>query len=197
MRRSRRKGRRWRASVLVTGVLGGLGAAGCGASTPGTAATAPSWAKYLGRGVSVVAPGSDSAPGTLVTAYVAVLNGSKVSAFCRYVEPSVQSACHKALAGVTSTDGASISHFRLGYAAIDGTRALVGLTGTNCNPDQKPRCDTNTDPAALFSSHQSFGTLYSQALASQNPNTTANTYSLAPCVQVDSKWYIDVPAKDI
>jgi hypothetical protein len=132
-----------------------------------------------------------------VTAYIAVLDGSKVSEFCQFVEPAVQTACHHALAGVTSTDGATISHFRLGYVAIDGSKALVGLTGTNCAPSDKPRCDTNTDPAALFSARRSFATLYTEALASQNPNTTANTYSLAPCVEVGSKWYINIPANDI
>ena len=132
-----------------------------------------------------------------MTAYIAVLNGSKVSEFCQYVEPSAQSACRHTLAGVTSTDGASISHFRLGYVAIDGNRALVGLTGTNCNPNEKPRCDTNTDPAALFSSHRSFGTLYTEALAGQNSNTTANTYSLAPCIEVGGKWYANIPTSDL
>jgi hypothetical protein len=144
-----------------------------------------------------VAPGTGSGPGALVTAYIAVLNGNKVSQFCQYIEPAAQSACRKALAGVTSTGGQTVAHFHLGYVAIDGNKALVGLTGTNCDPNAKPRCDTNTDPAALFSSGRSFATLFSQALAAQNSSSSANTYSLAPCVQVDSKWYIDLPVNDI
>jgi hypothetical protein len=148
----------------------------------------------------VVAPGdgqaAGTAPGALVTAYVAAVNSSKVSEFCAFFEPAAQPACRHAVAHVTSTGGATISHFAVGYVAIDGNRALVGMTGSNCNPNETPRCDTNTDPAALFSSGRTFATLYRQAVASQNSDTTANTYSLAPCVRVGSQWYLDVPPSD-
>jgi hypothetical protein len=188
------KGRRFRASGIATGIMCALGAAACGSSP---AASGPSWAKYLGAGVTVVAPGNASAPGALVTSYIAVLNGNKVSEFCQFVEPAEQPTCHHALAGVTSTGGETIGHFHLGYVAVDGNRALVGLTGTNCDPNAKPRCDTNTDPAALFSSDRSFASLYTEALAAQNTTSSANTYSLAPCVQVNAKWYINIPTSDL
>jgi hypothetical protein len=40
--------------------------------------------------------------------------------------------------------------------AIDGARALVGVTGKICKPGNKPECVTNADPAAIFSMGSTF-----------------------------------------
>ena len=77
--------------------------------------------------------------------------------------------------------------------AIEGDRALVGLTGTYCDPSGTPKCTTNTDPAAILSSGRSFDTLYPQAVQAGSSNSTSTAYSLAPCQRVDSHWYIYVP----
>jgi hypothetical protein len=183
--------------IVAVLVVCALAAAGCG----GTAApSGPSWAASLGPNVTIVSPrsaeGGTNSPGALVKSYVTVANSGKISGLCQFVEPAGTSACDKALAAASGSNGALLSHFALGYVAIDGDRAVVGLTGTNCNPTEKPTCSTNRDPAALFSSGRSFAALYAQAVASQNPDTANNDYSLAPCVRVDGKWYIEVPPND-
>jgi hypothetical protein len=186
--------------MTAVGVICALGAAGCGAGAGSPAVSGPSWARSLGPHVTVVPPGhehvGDDSPGALVSSYVAAANAGKISVLCQFVEPAGTSACDHALAAATSSNGARISHFALGDVAIDGDRALVGLTGTNCNPTLEPTCATNNDSAALFSSGRSFGALYTQAVASQNPAITKNVYSLAPCVRVDGRWYIEVPPND-
>jgi hypothetical protein len=187
-------------ATAAVGVICALGAAGCGGGTGSPAVSGPSWTRSLGPHVTVVPPGhehvGDGSPGALVSSYEAAANSGRITVLCQFVEPAGTSACDHALAGATSSNGARISHFALGYVAIDGNRALVGLTGTNCNPTVEPTCSTNTDPAAIFSSGRPFGALYIQAVASQNPAITKNVYSLAPCVRVAGRWYIEVPPND-
>jgi hypothetical protein len=137
--------------------------------------------------VTVISPRSDAAgnnysPGAVIHSYIDELNAGRFSVLCSLVEPAAQPSCTKAVAGATS-NGAKFTNFKLGYMAIKGDQALVGVTGTNCNPTQKPTCTTNSDPAALFSSGASFATLFRQGLASQNPSDTTNSYSLAPCLK--------------
>ncbi len=168
----------------------------------GGGAASPPWAKTLGAGVTVVAPASQApghgSPGSVVRSYIDSLNGGNLRALCPLIEPAGQATCRQALRGSASSNGTSFTHFALGYVAVDGDRALVGLTGTYCNPGEKPRCTTNNDPAALFSaSGASFDSLFTTALAAQNPSTTDNTYSLAPCVRVGGKWYLDIPNSDL
>lgn len=183
--------------VTVVVLVYALGAAGCGG---GAAPSGPSWAASLGPNVTVVSPRSADAgsnsPGALVRSYVKAANSGNLTELCQFVEPAGTSACDRAVAGASGSNGAQISHFAPGYVALEGDRALVGLTGTNCNPTVKPRCSTNRDPAALFSSGRSFGALYTEAMASQNPKISNNDYSLAPCVRVHGKWYIEVPPND-
>ena len=78
----------------------------------------------------------------------------------------------------------NFKNFGIGYVAIDGTKALIGITGTICVPHQTPKCFTNTDPAAIFKSGKPFATLWTQAVAAP-----ANVYSLSPAVKVNGKWY--------
>ena len=74
---------------------------------------------------------------------------------------------------------------KIGYVAIDGTRALAGTTGKICRPGNRPECVTNVDPSAVFSTGNTFMTLWAQAV---NPGSS-NAYTLLPCVEVDGKWY--------
>jgi hypothetical protein len=149
--------------------------------------------------VTVTPPTPEAAgttsPGAAAIAYVAALNTGKVSNLCPLVEPSAQSVCQQAVAGAPPNTGTTFKNVALGYVAIDGTQALVGLTGTYCDPSGKPTCTTNTDPAALFSAGKPFATLFRQAEAALN--STSNAYSLAPFIQVSSTWYLDIPAKDL
>jgi hypothetical protein len=138
----------------------------------------------------------DTSPASVAQAYVEAVNDGKLSTLCQLVEPAGQTACQQALAGVPSTAGGTFSDFGLGYVAVKGDRALVGLTATHCSPTEKPACSTNKDPAAIFSSGKSFEALYSGATRALSPSNTRNTYSLVPCTRVGSAWYLYVPPAD-
>ncbi len=129
-------------------------------------------------------------------AYVATLNSGKLSDLCPLVEPDAQSLCRQALLGAPATTGTKFSDAALGYVAIDGDEALVGLTGTYCDPNATPACTTNTNAAAIFDSDRSFSALFSAALTAASPSNTSSAYSLAPCIEVNSQWYLDVPPSD-
>jgi hypothetical protein len=74
---------------------------------------------------------------------------------------------------------------KIGYVAIDGTRALLGFTGQICSPADTPECRMNTDPAAIFSTASTFPALWAQTV---NSDSTGG-YALLPCVEVGGKWY--------
>jgi hypothetical protein len=207
-----------RYGLAACGVIAALAVsvAGCssgGSSTPstsggaaGTASSAaaaavggdssPSWAAALGSGVTVMPPASVSpglgSPQAAVTGDVENIESGQFTADCAYVEPDEQAECKSSLASIGPSAMASAAgtakNFAIGYTAVDGTQALVGTTGTFCSPDSTPSCFTNTDPAAIFSSGKSFATLWSDANSDQ---TSSNAYSLAPCIEVGGKWYLD------
>jgi hypothetical protein len=108
--------------------------------------------------------------------------------FCKYEQPSEQSSCRSTFGQVTKAEVAdqlpAFKNFALGYTAIDGTKALIGITGSVCVPNQKPRCYTNKDPAAVLDSGKPFATLWSEAIAAP-----ANVYSLSPALEVNGSWY--------
>ena len=196
-----------------SGGLSTLGTAGGGA-TPNTSVGAssaaagggatPSWATALGSGVTVVPPASASpglgSPQAAVAGDVADIESGQLLADCSYVVPDEQSNCKSSINSVEASLGPSAlasaagtaKNFGLGYTAIDGNEALVGTTGTFCSSDSgssgsSPSCFTNSDPAAILSSGKSFATLWSEA---NNSNSSSSTYSLAPCMEVDGKWYL-------
>ncbi|HVA08338.1 MAG TPA: hypothetical protein VNG12_16510 [Acidimicrobiales bacterium] len=157
-------------------------------TTPG-----PSWASSLGAGVTVMPPGStpspgNGSPGAVVEAEVADVNAGNLAAACGLLDPSAQAACTQATTGQSSS-GVSYQNLGLGYIAIDGDDALVGTVGTFCSPNNSPTCVTNSDPAAIFSSGQTFATLYNAAVAAANSSSI--NYSLAPCIKIGSAWYLN------
>ena len=93
-------------------------------------------------------------------------------------------------AALNSSSAPSLKNAGIGYVAIDGNKALVGTTGTFCVPDNTPKCFTNNDPAAIFSTKKPFGTLWTQA----NQSNSENVYSLATCIQVSGHWYLYTPS---
>lgn len=182
---------------------------GASTASSGTAAPAaagggatPSWAAALGSGVTVVPPTSASpglgSPEAAVTGDVQNIESGQYLADCAYVQPAQQSECKTSISGVVASLGPSAlasaagtaTNFAIGYTAIDGTEALVGTTGTFCSSGSgsSPSCFTNTDPAAIFSSGKSFATLWTEANSAEN---SSSDYSLAPCVEVGGKWYLD------
>jgi len=184
--------------VRAAGLACVVAAAGC--SGGGTTSAQPPWVKSLGSGVTVRIPrptaSGSTSPASVVQAYVEAINDGKLTALCQLVEPAAQGACQQALAGSPQTGSSSFSDFALGYVATKGDKALVGLTGTHCSPQEKPTCSTNKDPAAIFSSGRPFDALYADATRALSPSNSGNRYSLVPCVRVGSAWYLYLPPAD-
>jgi hypothetical protein len=161
------------------------------ASSPATSNPQPSWASALGTGVTVTAPQSvapgHGSPGAAAAGEIAALDAKNFSAACEYLDPTAVTQCKSETSQVSASDAPYAENAAIGYVAIDGDKALVGTTGKYCSPGQSPECFTNTDPAAIFSSGKSFSQQWSAANASSPPNV----YSLAPCIKIDGKWYID------
>jgi hypothetical protein len=160
--------------------------AGCGSA----ASSAPGWAAGLGPGVTVsppasAAPGDDS-PAAAVQGLFAALAARQFVKVCDYFQPDFRSRCQATYSNVQASQMPSVTNAGIGYVAVDGAQALVGTTGTFCQPTQTPRCYTNTDPAAIFSKPRPFAQLWAATLKSSG----ASTYQLAPCVEVAGKWYL-------
>jgi ABC-type transport system substrate-binding protein len=186
------------AGAVAAGVLAVAACSSGGASTgPGTGATAssspstvslPSWASALGSSVTVTAPQTVSpgngTPGAVVTGLIRAFNSGKFSQSCGYDEPKGQAQCKAEAAEITASDIPTIKNFALGYVAVDGSQAVVGITGTICEPTSGSKCSTNTDAAAVFSSTKTFSDLWKNSLKD------TSSYSLTPCVKVGGKWYI-------
>ncbi len=97
------------------------------------------------------------------------------------------------MANVPSGSSPTFRKFALGYVAVDGNEALVGVTATLCVPNETPACTSNDDPAAIFSEAKPFPELWTESVASDISTTTSNSYSLAPCVKVGTQWYVYNP----
>jgi hypothetical protein len=167
--------------------------AGASGANPAASATArPDWAKGLGAGVTVLPPAATAAghgsPGAAFQGEISALNAGKPAGACPYFPPSTQAQCRKALAGAPDGSGVTYKDSALGYVAIDGTKALVGSTGTFCAAAQTPQCGSNDNAAAIFDTAKPFAVLWAQALAADSLSAQ-NSYSLAPCVKIGSKWY--------
>jgi hypothetical protein len=177
--------------LAATGCSSGSGSGG-GSGAGSTGSGQPSWAKSLGTRVTIVPPGpaspGNATPGDVMAGVVKALSVGPITDFCRYEQPSQQSSCRTTFGQVTRSEAASelptFKHFALGYMAIDGTKALIGVTGTICVPNQKPSCYTNKDPAAILDSGKPFATLWNKAVAAP-----ANVYSLSPAIEVNGSWY--------
>jgi hypothetical protein len=171
-----------------------------GGTTPATSAPAagarPAWAQALGADVvltapAAAAPGHDS-PGAAMHGYVSALNAGRLIQTCKYYPPSAQAICRTTMGDVHTGSSPTIRDFALGFVAVDGNRALVGVTGTFCVPHQTPACTSNHDPAAIFSAAKPFPRLWAESVAADISPTT-NRYSLAPCVKIGTKWYVYNP----
>lgn len=145
------------AAVLVMAAVAGCSAGG--SSSPGgghatasgiarssgdsPAAAAPSWAKSLGAGVTVTPPGGSAAgsPGAVLTSAIAVIESGRYAKFCDYLQPAQQSKCRSvfgsAQAPAIATAMPTFKNLIVSFTATDGARALVGMTGTICSPDQR------------------------------------------------------------
>jgi hypothetical protein len=190
------------AIAAVAAAVAGCGSSGSsspGGSGGGAAASAkPSWASALGSGVTIVAPESASpgngSPQAVVAGIAAAENSGNYTSVCQYYVPPTQSQCTSQISAAVSASPSAVAsavghatNFGIGYTVIHGTEALVGTTGTFCASGS---CFTNTDPAAIFSTGKSFSDLWSSA----NNSGSSNAYALAPCTEVDGKWYVYAPS---
>jgi hypothetical protein len=176
--------------LIACGVVALLGVAGCSSGGGSGGSAAPSWAKSLGTGVTVLAEGDagSGTPGAVVQSLIGDEQSGQFSKVCSLTEPSAQSQCNSAISGASAAALASAmptyKSIAVTWTAIDGDQALVGVTGTVCTPNESPSCFTNTDPAAWFDSGKSFATLWSQS-----SSASSNAYSLAQLIQVNGSWY--------
>jgi hypothetical protein len=102
---------------------------------------------------------------------------------CSYLEPSAQSLC---LSG-TSGQAAATGGFTVRTAVIQGSEALVSVTGNICAPSTP--CAANTNPSlGMPASPSQFQPDYQAAVASST--SSAVTISPMPCTQIGGKWYV-------
>jgi hypothetical protein len=153
----------------------------------------PGWVQGLGVGITVIDPATPlpghASPGATVRGLVDAVNTGNGKKICTYILPSVQAGCRAALSGRGRlVGGPTFRHFALGYVAVHGNKALVGTTGTVCTPGQTPRCVSNHNPAAIFTTAKPFATLWAESVAAGS-----KSYSLAPCAKVGTRWYIYNP----
>jgi hypothetical protein len=209
-----RRGKGKRMIGKLAGVAGSLCCcamlAGCGGAAPsapsspgGTSSPAssggaagPAWASALGTGVTVIPPApaapGNSSPAAVVQGIVTANVTNQLSSICAYVEPSFEAQCSQDAASALASQVASVKNFAIGYVVIDGTQALVGTTGTSCAANMTPECETNTNPAAIFDTGQSFQTLWTEANANVSSNSSpAAAYTLYPCTEINGQWYLD------
>ncbi len=165
------------------------------ASSSPAAPAGPAWAAALGAGVAVTAPapaapGYDS-PGAAVQGDVEATTPAQQ---CAYFPPSALASCQTLAAEAPASNSGTLQNFALGYVAVNGNEALVGSTGTSCTPDATPTCESNDDPAAIFSQAKPFSVLWAESVAADL--STTNSYQLIPCVKVGSSWYVYWPFSD-
>jgi hypothetical protein len=150
----------------------------------------PKWVAALGAGVTVTEPGQvapgHGSPGAVFAGVLAALSSKDLTATCEYAYAYANAVaqCETQLSRVPPDQVPYSVSVKISYVAIDGTRALVGITGKICSPGNRPECVTNADPAAIFSTGNTF-----TALWAQTANTSGNIYALLPCVEVGGKWY--------
>jgi len=149
----------------------------------------PAWVAALGQGVTVtqpeqVAPGQGS-PGAVLAGVLVAVSSQHPAASCQYIyAPGVR--CTAQFSHTPHNQLPFARSLKIGYVAIDRTRALVGYTGKICSPGNSPECQANANPAAIFSAGDSFTTLWAQATGP----TFGGGYSLQPCFKVSGKWYL-------
>jgi hypothetical protein len=167
------------------------GASSAGGSGTSAGSSLPSWAKSLGAGVQVIAPGAtaagNSTPADVVTGLVDAIKAKNYPGICQYYEPSQQASCKSDLSQATAAElGTALADFatvKPTYTVIDGSQALVGATGTVCDQSDG-KCSTNSDPAAILDSGKPFSQLWQTAV-----NSTGDAYQPIPVVKVNGQWY--------
>jgi hypothetical protein len=186
------------AGAAATALVASLGLAGCGNATAGqqarsdaavTSPKAKSSPAHAPSPTSSPAPAASVAPGfgtpqdAVDGFYQSELAGNWGAA-CSYLDPSAQSLC---LSG-TSGQAAATGSFTVREALIQGSDALVSVTGNICAPGSP--CAANTSPSlGMPASASQFQSSYQAAVASST--SSAVTISPMPCTQIGGRWYVE------
>jgi len=164
------------------------------ASATPTGTASPSWLAALGYGTVAYPPRSEHPghgdPGQAVLGVLDEAKAKDLVGECAFMDPTELSTCKSQATQAQASMANELPYFSnigLGYTVVFGNEALVGTTGTFCQPTATPKCYTNTDPAAILSAaDETFNQLWNDATS----DNSSDTYSLAPAVMVDGKWYV-------
>lgn len=171
-----------------TGSSTGTSAAPSASATAKSSATAPSWAAALGTGVTVIPPGTTApghgSPSAALAGLLLAAKDKSASGYCAYSEPSFQAQCKSAFSQISASQFPTFKNSAPGYIAVDGTKAVMGITGTECQIGQT-ECTTNDDPAAIFTTLHTFSALWKNAMTS-----SGTKYSLTPLTEINGNWYL-------
>jgi hypothetical protein len=192
-----------RAGLVACGVIVALLTAGCdsgsgaGSSGSGSSGSGSSggWVKSLGPGVTVTdssgATAGDGSPAGVILTVVKDMQTGDYAGSCDVLEPSQRTECRSEFNSATTAELKNViptfKNFVASFTAVKGDEAVVGNTGTECDPYATPACVTNTDPAAIFDRGEPFADLWQGATAPQSP--AKNAYALNALVKSNGTWY--------
>ncbi len=141
-----------------------------------------------GNGGGSVSPGHGS-PKAAVEGFITDLElGNGSTAWCDYIDPADQQDCQEGAAEANITVTGT---FAVGNQVIDGTEALVAITGDVCAHSEEDStttisCSSNNDPnKGLPPGAGTFSEAYATASGSNGTTT-------APCIEIEGSWYINI-----
>jgi hypothetical protein len=184
------------AGAAAVTVVVSLGLTGCGSATAGQpprsdAAPAPATGTTQSAApAAAVTPGFSTPQDAVDGAYQAALAGNWGAA-CSYLDPADQSLCLSGLSALGGTLPAATGSFTIGRAVVQGSEALVSVTGNLCVPSTP--CAANTDPSlGMPASPAQFQSSYQAAVASSNSSNSSLPANLSPvpCTQIGGMWYL-------
>jgi hypothetical protein len=168
------------ASIMVTS------AAPSAPATVKPSSSGPSWAAALGTGITVIPPGTatpgNGSPDAVLAGVLQAFKDKSAAEYCGYAQPSAQAQCKSAFSSMSAFPSAK--NLGPGYIVVDGTKAVVGMTGTVCAAAQAS-CVTNNDPAAVFTTLHTFSALWKNAVTPSGAK-----YSLNPLAKINGTWYL-------
>jgi hypothetical protein len=128
--------------------------------------------------IVVLAGGGGSSPTSTVNSFISALLANNGTAVCALVVPAQQSSCTASqFTGITG-------HAQVVSQAVEGTEALVAVTGQYCVSGQ---CLSNSDPTTgMPGNGVSFDEAFTAATSSSNTNL-----SPAALEEVNGTWYLD------
>jgi hypothetical protein len=129
-----------------------------------------------------VAPGHGSPAAVVAGVYQSELSGdwSVTTGVCSYVQPDAQAIC------AANPQGRATGNYQIHATVIQGTEALVEVTGTISAPGSPTV--SNSDPTSgMPTSQADFATVYNSLVSSP-----ATIMSPAPCVEINGQWHANV-----